>query len=388
LALFRKPHSPYWWYSFYFEGERFRQSTKQKTKSAAAAVEAAKLVELQESGPDFLRTRKSPTLKEFSTRFLEWVEKTQRLRPSGKKYYRYGWRLLEFSALAGMRLNRIGKDEAECTIFNRPVLVNKKMNETKMVPCSSHYTNQALRTLKRMQSKALEWKVLRSVPKITLAEAEGRDRIINEETEDQIQQAYAEPSNHPRTRRLRQQAWLVMVIMQDSGMRPDEVFSMTIENIRWGERRIWVPHGKTKKARRFVAMSDRMEEMLRNWCGARTEGWVFPSPRSASGHLTTIAKGFQAVRDRAGLDKKIVPYLARHTYGTYTMAKTRNTFAVADSMGHVDLKSMEPYQHQELEPLRAAINERNQATKERQHQQISAGISRGHIPGHTGQAAD
>ena len=28
-------------------------------------------------------------------------------------------------------------------------------------------------------------------------------------------------------------------------------------------------------------------------------------------------------------------------------------------MGHVDLKSMEPYQHQDLEPLREAINQRN-----------------------------
>jgi hypothetical protein len=28
-------------------------------------------------------------------------------------------------------------------------------------------------------------------------------------------------------------------------------------------------------------------------------------------------------------------------------------------MGHVDLKSMESYQHQEPEPLRAVINERN-----------------------------
>lgn len=28
-------------------------------------------------------------------------------------------------------------------------------------------------------------------------------------------------------------------------------------------------------------------------------------------------------------------------------------------MGHADLKSMEPYQHQELEPLRVAINQRN-----------------------------
>ena len=59
-----------------------------------------------------------------------------------------------------------------------------------------------------------------------------------------------------------------------------------------------------------------MEEMLRNWCEARTKGWVFLSPQSASGHLATVAKGFQAVRDRAGLDKKVVPYLARRTYGT------------------------------------------------------------------------
>jgi site-specific recombinase XerD len=79
--------------------------------------------------------------------------------------------------------------------------------------------------------------------------------------------------------------------------------------------------------------------------------------------LTTIATGFQAARDRAGLDKKLVPYSARLTYGTYTMEKSRNAFAVAKSMGHVDLKSMEPYQHQELEPLREVINQRNQRKK-------------------------
>jgi hypothetical protein len=157
-----------------------------------------------------------------------------------------GWRLLELTELARMPLNQITKDEAECTVFKRPVM-NKKTRQTTMVPCSDHYTNQALRTPKRMQSKALEWKVLRAVPKITLAAAEGRDQTISEKTEEQIQQAYAEPTNHPRVRRLREQAWLVMVVMQDSGMRPDEVFSMEIENIHWGEHRLWIPRGKTKK---------------------------------------------------------------------------------------------------------------------------------------------
>ena len=138
---------------------------------------------------------------------------------------------------------------------------------------------------------------------------------------------------------------------------------MRIENIYWDHNRVWVSEGKTDNATRFVPMSDRMKTMLRAWCGSRKEGWAFPSSRSKSGHLTTIAKGFQAARGRAGLDKKLVPYSARHTYGTYTMEKSGNVFAVSKSMGHADLKSMEPYQHQELEPLRVAINQRNRRKK-------------------------
>jgi len=37
---------------------------------------------------------------------------------------------------------------------------------------------------------------------------------------------YADPIKHRRIKRLRQQAWLVVVILQVSGMRPDEVFPM------------------------------------------------------------------------------------------------------------------------------------------------------------------
>jgi integrase len=118
------------------------------------------------------------------------------------------------------------------------------------------------------------------------------------------------------------------------------------------------PEGKTPKATRFVGMSDRMFQMLSIWCDARVEGWVFPS-RSKSGHLESIAKGFQAARKNAKLDPRIVPYSARHTYGTFTMAATGNVFAVSKSMGHADIKSMAPYQHQDVHALNDAINERN-----------------------------
>ncbi len=372
MSLFKPPDSRYWWYSFYFEGQRHRNSTKKTTKTAAAVVEATELARLQEGRPSAVRRKKPPTLRDFSERFLEWVKNSQRLTPNGKRYYQYGWRLLSQSKLMGMRLDQITQDVAESVVFMRPALNRKEKNEhgkyvaaagKEMIVCSGHYSNQALRTLKRMQSKAFEWKVIYEKPRITLADASGRDRLIDERTEDHLEEAYLLPTNHPRTRRLREQAWLVMIILQDCGMRPDEVFPMRIENIHWDIKRIWIPEGKTDKARRFVAMSERVESLLRPWCGERKEGWAFPSPRSSSGHLTTIAKGFQAARSRAGLNKKLVPYSARHTYGTYTMEKSRNAFAVAKSMGHVDLKSMEPYQHQELEQLREVINQRNRRKK-------------------------
>lgn len=90
------------------------------------------------------------------------------------------------------------------------------------------------------------------------------------------------------------------------------------------------------------------------------EGWTCPSPRSKLGHITIIVKGFQSLRDRAGLSKRLVLYSARPIYGGCALAATGNLFAVTGSMGHVDLKSMEPYQHHDLASLRAAINLRNQ----------------------------
>jgi integrase len=75
--------------------------------------------------------------------------------------------------------------------------------------------------------------------------------------------------------------------------------------------------GRRRRPGRFVPMSNRMKNALRIRVGDRKEGWLFPSERSKTGHLTSIAKGFQALRDRTGVSEKVVPYSARHTYGSY-----------------------------------------------------------------------
>jgi integrase len=366
MALIRKKNSPYWWFSFTFAGKRYRQSTRERMKAAAAAVEAAALTELSKGNALPSKAAKTPTLREFSVRFLQWSDNSHALASSSKRFYRYGVRLLLFTRLADRPLDKITPEVVECSQFYRPLVDRKTRTVTsEVVPCSPIYVNQALRTLKAMTGKAVDWEVLRSRPRIHTLKVKGRDRLIDHDTEIKLQSQLEASTTHGRHNRMRRQAWLVMVILQDTGMRPDEVFPMRIENIHWDHSRIWVPAGKTENARRFVGMSQRMVEMLKEWCWGRRSGWVFTSKRSRSGHLESIAKGFQEARRRAGIDRSVVPYSARHTYGTYQMQATGNVFAVSRSMGHADVKSMEPYQHPSIAELNSAINERNRAREKR-----------------------
>jgi integrase len=267
-----------------------------------------------------------------------------------------------------MRMSRITGDDIEATRITHEVKQGEKIVT---IECEAHYANRALRTLKRMFSKAVEWKLLKNQPRFKLVKAYGRDTKISEDTEKTLLDGLAAPIVNKRNLRMRQQVHDVLIIAQDAGMRPSEIFRLKVENLDFANHRIWNPYGKTIKSRRFVPMSDRMAMVLTACCAGRKEGWVFPSARSKSGHIETIAKGFQALRTRAGVSNKVVLYSARHTYGSYALAATGNLFAVAASMGHVDTKSMEPYQHHNLDSLRDAINRRNEGIP-----------SFGHILGH------
>jgi integrase len=357
MQLYRKPGSPSWWYDFYFEGKRYRGSTREKTKAAAGTVAAAALTRLTEGSTITKWSHRAPILREFSKRFLAWAENSNTLKPNTRRYYKYGWRLLSFSVLASMPIDQITAETIDVMKFRRPVVDRKKREDTgMMVDCSRAYTNQALRTLKVLLGKAREWKVLRERTSFTIPEAPGRDCLIDDAAEMAIEH---ELGSSPTRSKVRYRAWLVMMTMQDTGVRPSEAFEMRLENLHWAERRIWIPSGKTSKARRFVGMTERMHKLLSTWChGDEGQGWLFPS-RSKSGHLTSIAGSFQAARDRAGLDTRLVPYSARHTYGTYAVRATGNLFAVRGQMGHASVKSMEPYQHQETDQLVVAVNKRN-----------------------------
>jgi len=280
---------------------------------------------------------KPPVLEEFAQRFLDWVN-TSRLEEKTRKFYRNGWRLLHATSVAVLRIDQITGD---CT-------------EQLKFPGSAANANCALRTLRRMLHKAEEWKVIGHAPKIKMMKEHGPHLRLDDEAEKKLMAGAAACNWRQRTRELFRD---IVILMRDTGMRNErELFRMRIENLDWQNRLIFVPDSKTPEGRRLVPMSGRDFQILQSRCAVRQEGWVFPSKRSASGHLRSICNRFRKARNKAGLPKELVLYCARHDYGTRVLMRTGNLAAVMRTMGHRDVKTAMHYQHPELEIVRAALD--------------------------------
>jgi len=294
-----------------------------------------KLAQAVEHGDLF--PARSRVLAEFSDRFLGWLDEA-RLEEKTRKYYRNGCRLLKATPIFGMRLAEITTENTEKLKFSG----------------SAGNANCALRTLRRLLRKAEEWKLIARAPKIKLMKEHGRDVRLDADAEDKWVLAAMRCKWRSHTKELFRE---IIALMRDTGMRNErELYRMRIENLDWNSRTIFVPDSKTPEGRRLVPMSRRVHAILKKRCGTKSEGWLFPSKRSASGHLKSIGNLFRQARNEAALPKELVLYCARHDYGTRVLTRTGNLAVVMRTMGHRDVRTAMHYQHPELEVVRAALD--------------------------------
>lgn len=343
MQLFKKKASRFYWYDFNVRGQRYRGSTKQTNRKRAEKVAALKLSQMIEGNdhPD----RKPPTLGELSDRFLKWVDLAN-LAQASRKYYRYGWRMLSNTKIVSVRIDQITKDDVEALKFAG----------------SGPNVNCARRTLRRMLHKAEEWGLLSNVPRFKLLQEHGRTLRLDDDFEKKLLTAAKACSWRPRSFELFRD---IIILARDTGMRNRrELFRIRIEDLDWNNGIIFVPDSKTPEGRRLIPMSDRAYQVLRIRAGERSNGWLFPSNRSRSGHLMDVANRFREVRQKAGLAKDLVLYCSRHDFGTRLLESTGNLAAVMKTMGHSDVRAALRYQHPDFEIVRAAINQPGRLTQD------------------------
>jgi integrase len=233
-----------------------------------------------------------------------------------------------------MKLDEISSDDIDALEF----------------PGSGSNANNALRTLRRIFGKAKkDWKVIYESPKVNLLEERERTTLLDEEAEEQLLATAQQPLAD------------IIVLMRDLGVRNGkELYPLRIEHINWRKHFVRIPDSKTKAGERLVPTSHRAEAILRNRCGDRKEGWVFPSRRKGV-HITSglVNKQWVRARKEAGLPKDLVLYCGRHDYGTEMLQRTGNLKAVMEVMGQVDVKTAMKYQHPGLHVIGDAIRARS-----------------------------
>jgi len=317
-------------------------------------VEALVMARLEDNKP-LPGSKKIPALAEFSEQFFSWLNSLPTDRPpteATKRYYRIGWHLLEKTKLAGMRIDRIAEDDIRETA----------------VGSSPANTNNALRTLRRMLNRARKQKnrLIAEIPVIELVEEQPREMELQPWMEERLLAVTKIPrtpkSKHaPKSSNYGWQPFRdVLLIILDTGMRPCEVFRMKREHVDWDRNRIFVRRSKSRKSRRFVGMTRRIRLAVELRLAQHDSSFVFPSKRSAFGHIVTVQKQFDRAKNLAGLPESIVLYCARHRFGSDAMEGTGNVYAVADAMGHSRMDLTRRYQHPVLQKVTEAIEKRNQ----------------------------
>jgi hypothetical protein len=158
---------------------------------------------------------KAPTLQEFSSQFLRWVESAT-LAKKTTKYYGNGWRLLLGTKLVSMRLDHITRDDVDAITFRGSAAPS---------------VNCALRTLRRMLHKAEEWNLLTKVPRFKLLPEHGRKLRLDDDAEQKLLLAAESCNWKPAMFNLFRD---VIILARDPGCGTGENSTVSVSRISTG----------------------------------------------------------------------------------------------------------------------------------------------------------
>ena len=188
-----------YWYKFMWNGEVFRESTKQRNDKVARQMEDAHRTSLAKGEVGIRDKKVVPTLKKFCIERVEpWAKSTfEHASPKTWLWYGFGIDSLKKStSLANLKLSVIG-----------PELVAEYASERQRDGLQISSVNSCLRALRRVLRLAVEWEVLDASPKVKFLSGEHRRERVLSSREKALYLAAALPLLHD-----------VSIILFDTGM--------------------------------------------------------------------------------------------------------------------------------------------------------------------------
>ena len=328
MAVYRR--GGVWWFEFWFQGRRIQESSGQTNKTAAQRVQAKRKADLLDRRAGFSQKKLAPKFDAQVKDFLAWSKTNH--RPKTRDLHETNCNtLLRF--FRRKYLDEITPGLVEQFKLTR--IGEKRRNAKDGSTVAGATINRALTTLKLLYNHAERCGFDISNPTNGVKffnEGSGRMRVVTFAEE----LLYLMKASQPL-------ADIARIIL-DTGLRPEEVFRMRVENIDFEAHTIFNPFGKTKAARRTVTMTAEVCGLLKTRVqkaevSLSSTRAAIPSSRSALfGRLTE-----QASRTP---DQRPLPALRpANTFATRAVAAGVDLVTLSSILGYTKITMTMRYVH-------------------------------------------
>ena len=323
-----------YWYDFQFQGQRIRESTGLRNLTAALRAKAIRKAGLAEGRAGFRRRQTAPVFRDFVVKeFLPWSEQQLKERP--RSYVRYVVSSKPLLAHFGkMRLDAIIPGDVE----------RFKMARARSVTTST--TNRDLAALRVMLNYAIrhDYFEKNAVSQVKFfPERPGIQRVVSHEE----QKRYMTVANP-----LLQD---IATLLVETGMRPEEMFTIQRKNVHLKDAYLFIPKGKTRYAQRNMPLTGAATEVLKSRLVSVKGAYLFPHRRDTSRPLTTIQKAHELALRDAAIDPPFRLYDFPHTFGSRAAMAGVDLATLKELMGHSHISTTMRYVHPTPEHKRMAI---------------------------------
>ena len=323
----------FYWYDFWFDGQRFRKSTKLVNKTAALRAESIRRAELAEGRAGIVRRELSPKFEDFAIEFLTWSKAQHREHPKTYLSHKTSVDSL-LRDFGGKRLDEINTWTVEQFKVDRSKAVRQNSRKGDLVRPAT--VNRELACLSLVFNLAVAGHKAASNPVRgvkRLFENNGRMRVLSFEEE----RAYLSKASQP----LRD----VATVMLGTGMRPGEVYAISKEDVNLAEHTVFVSKGKTRFAIRKLPLPTETFDVIKKRYKAASDGWLFPSRKDPSKPLASVRKAHDLAVVQAGFNPPPKLYDLRHTALSRMAMAGVDLATLREIAGHADVRMTMRYLH-------------------------------------------
>jgi integrase len=287
------------------------------------------------------RDRQAPTMRDLAADYFQ-LHANKNKRPNSLR--------ADHSMLDRLILPRMGGLKVSAVTRRDIVKFHNALEET------PYQANRCLALLSKMFNEAIlwhadepVWRTDNPVRGVKRFPEEKLERWLNEEEMDRLLEVLrAFPD--------RQVVAAILLIML-TGCRKMEALGATWQQFDF-QRRMWTKpaHATKQKRVQHVPLSGPVLALLEQLREKRKEGgaFVFPSKKSASGHLCDVLHPWNSIRADAKLEARTRIHDLRHTFASYLAGIGTPLAMIGKLLGHTRSVTTERYAHLADEPVRAA----------------------------------